>query len=74
MIATRETEIAYDSGEFWVHADKKQSAYVVYRSGITHSVSDSAYAMSVDGLSLAKARVDYLTNAMRKHPRVSATA
>lgn len=57
-----ESEIVYDNGNFWVHADKKQSAYVVYRSGITHSVSDSAYAMNADGLSIAKARADYLAN------------
>lgn len=57
---TKESDIVYDNGNFWVHADRKQSAYVVYRSGVTHSVSDSAYRLTADGLSIAKARADYL--------------
>ena len=54
-----EADIMYESGSYWVCREK--GAFVVYRAGITHSVSDSAYARSLDGLSLAKARCDYLT-------------
>jgi len=54
----RESDIVYEKGNFWVHKDK--TAYVVYRNTITHAESDSAYLLDDDGLSIAKARVDYL--------------
>lgn len=38
----------------------KRAAYTVYVSGATHSTSDSSYPLTADGLSLAKARADYL--------------
>lgn len=53
-------DIVHDNGKAWIHRDKKQVAYVVYRAGVTHSTSDSAYELTEDGLSLAKARADYL--------------
>lgn len=56
----KEKEIVYENGPAWVHEDKKKPAYVVYLAGITHSTSDSAYHLNEDGLSLAKARADYL--------------
>lgn len=56
----RESDIVYENGAFWVFDDRKEPAYVVFKSGLTHSTSDSAYARTTDGLSIAKARVDYL--------------
>lgn len=54
----READIMHENGDFWV--GRERTAYVVYRSGVTHSVSESAYAKTPDGLSIAKARCDYL--------------
>lgn len=53
-----EEDIIHENGRFWV--GRECDAYVVYRSGSTHSVSDSAYAKTPDGLSIACARCDYL--------------
>ena len=53
-------DIVYESGNAWVYRDKKKSCYVVFKAGITHSTSDSAYPLNDDGLSIAKARTDYL--------------
>lgn len=56
---TRESDIVYENGPCWVRRDR--SSYTVFKSGgITHSVSDSAYKKNADGLSIAKARCDYL--------------
>ena len=55
-----ERDIMHENGAFWVLRDKARSAYVVFRTGATHSTSDSAYDMTPDGLSLAKCRCDYL--------------
>lgn len=54
----RESDIKHEAGPYWVAKDR--GAYVVYHAGITHSVSDSAYPLTNDGLSLATARCDYL--------------
>lgn len=54
----RESDIMYENGAYWVGREK--AAYVVYHIGVTHSVSDSAYAKDADGLSIAIARCDYL--------------
>ena len=54
----RESDIMHEAGAYWV--GRERSAYVVYCTGVTHSVSDSAYARTEDGLSIAKARCDYL--------------
>jgi len=54
----KERDIKYENGCFWVGDTGK--AYVVLKAGITHSVSDSAYVRDDDGLSIAKARCDYL--------------
>jgi hypothetical protein len=58
----RERDIISESvcGRFWIGRDTASKAYVVYRVGATHSVSDSGYAMTPDGLSIAKARMAYL--------------
>jgi len=54
----RESDIMHEAGAYWV--GRQRDAYVVYKAGVTHSVSDSAYARTEDGLSIAKARCDYL--------------
>lgn len=54
----RERDIVYQVGDFWVLQNRDN--YEVRRDVGTHSISDGAYRMSADGLSLAKARVDYL--------------
>lgn len=55
---TRESAIVHENGRFWVL--RERSAYTVYRNAGTHSVSDSSYAKTADGLSLAIARCAYL--------------
>lgn len=54
----RESDIMHEAGNYWVARQK--GAYVVYKIGVTHSTSDSAYAKTADGLSIAIARCDYL--------------
>lgn len=54
----KESDIMFESGSYWVCRDK--SAYVVFKNGATHSTSDSAYAKTDDGLSIAIARAKYL--------------
>lgn len=58
----QESDIVHESacGRFWVGKDCKNKAYVVFRVGATHSVSDSGYALNPDGLSIAIARCNYL--------------
>lgn len=56
----REQDIVHENGPFWVLRDTKRKRYTVFTSGATASASDSSYALSADGLSLAKARADYL--------------
>ena len=56
----KETNIAYENGHAWVFQDTKRKCYTVFTAGVTHSTSDSAYPLDVDGLSIAKARADYL--------------
>lgn len=54
----RETDIIHEAGNYWVA--RERAAYVVYKQGVTHSVSDSAYNKDADGLSITIARCDYL--------------
>ena len=58
----RESDIMHETtcGQYWVGRDKGRGAYIVYRVGATHSTSDSGYAMTPDGLSIAIYRADYL--------------
>ncbi|RFC64754.1 hypothetical protein [Mesorhizobium denitrificans] len=65
-----EDDIVYENGRFWVA--RQCNAFVVYRSAITYSVSDSAYARTPDGLSVARARRDYLANRFRCQSRTKA--
>lgn len=58
---TREKDILYENGGFWVMNDGPRG-YTVQRPSpsFTHSLPDSTYAPDANGLSLAKARCDYL--------------
>ena len=58
----KESDIMHESacGKFWIGRDRPAAAYVVYRVAGTHSISDSGYALTSDGLSIARARCDYL--------------
>lgn len=56
----REGDIIHDTPVAWVHRDTIHGCYVVYCVSLTHSTSDSAYPLTPDGLSLAKARANYL--------------
>ncbi len=58
----QEKDIAYEAqnGKAWVLCDTKHKRYTVFRIGITHSTSDSAYTLDADGLSIAIARANYL--------------
>jgi len=60
----RESDIMHETrcGKFWVGRDKAQGAYIVFSVGPTHSTSDSGYHLDDDGLSIAIARADYLSN------------
>jgi hypothetical protein len=53
-----ESDIMHEAGSYWVC--RERASYTVYRNGMTHSTSDSSYAKSDDGLSLAIARCNYL--------------
>ena len=65
-MAYQESDIVYENGAAWVLKDTKQQAYIVFVTGVTHSTSDSAYALDPDGLSLAIARADYLSKRKTK--------
>lgn len=52
-------DIAYEGKHAFVLRDAKNSCYTVYRIGVTSSTSDSSYTLDEDGLSIAKARVNY---------------
>ncbi len=53
-----EKDIMHEAGSYWV--GRERTCYTVFKTGATHSVSDSAYAKTPDGLSIAMARCDYL--------------
>lgn len=59
-MAYKVKDIVHENGDYWVARDKKHKAYIVYKNVITHAVSDSAYSLDEDGLSIAIARCDYL--------------
>ena len=56
----RESDIMYEGARYWVGRDREHKAYVVYKKGAYYSVSDSAYHMNKDGLSIALVRAKYL--------------
>lgn len=58
-MTTKESNIVHEAPTgHYVY--KEKGSYTVYRPTITHAVSDSSYALTEDGLSIAKARCDYL--------------
>lgn len=63
------SEIVFESGDVWVHEDKKRAIYTVFVNGITHATGDSAYST----LDIAQARAEYLARRIseRKHQRRS---
>jgi len=54
----KESDILHENGRFWVC--KIRGAYHVMRPHQCASITDSAYRLDADGLSIAKARCDYL--------------
>jgi hypothetical protein len=56
-----ESQIKHEAGRYWVLDHK--TGYSVMASGITHSIPDSTYARTPDGLSIAIARANYLMKA-----------
>lgn len=55
-----EHDIMYERGRAWVLRDRRNGRYTVFVAGLTHSTSDSAYALDDDGLCLAMLRAEYL--------------
>jgi len=55
----RERDIMFETSTHWV--GRQRGRYVVFEVHATHSVSDSAYALTPDGLSIAIARAKYLS-------------
>jgi hypothetical protein len=60
--ALNESGIVYERGDYWVADADKQ--YTVYRNGNVVAFADSSYPRTVDGLSIAKARADYLARSI----------
>lgn len=61
-------DILHENAGFYVARDRRCNALVVFRpsSSGTHVESDSAYCNTPDGLSIAKARCDYLAKRAAK--------
>jgi hypothetical protein len=56
-----EADIMHESGQFWVCRERNAyTVYVPYRGGSMASESDSSYAKTTDGLSIAIARCNWL--------------
>lgn len=55
-----ERDIMHENGIYWVGRNRRCNALIVYKTGTTHSVSDSAYCNNAKGLSIAIARCNYL--------------
>lgn len=59
-----EKDIIHENGSYFVLSQK--NCYTVFRNGVTCATSDSAYAKNEDGLSIAKARCNYLAKMENK--------
>ena len=57
-MSLKEKDIVHEADNYWVF--KGKDAYHVMVVGITHSESESSYRLNDDGLSIAKARCNYL--------------
>ena len=53
-------KIIHENRDIWVASDKH--GYHVMVNGVTHAKSDCSFMLDSDGLSLAKARCDYLAS------------
>lgn len=53
----KESNIIYEAGRAWV--GKQKHGYIVYVKNTMHSVSDSTYLLTADGLGLAICRADW---------------
>lgn len=56
--AMLESSIEFESGSYFVL--RVSNAYEVRKNKLTHSIHDSSYAKTADGLSIAIARCRYL--------------
>jgi hypothetical protein len=64
---TTESDIMHDDNAFaWVLREPRRKRYTVLRYNFTHSVEDSAFPLTPDGLSLAIARAKYISRAELK--------
>lgn len=61
-VQAKAADIMHENGNYWVCRDKRQKMYIVFKTSVTHSVSDSAYPLTEDGLSIAIARCNYMAN------------
>lgn len=63
----KESDIVYENGDVWVLRETKYKRYAVFCvvPGLHYSTLDSAYMLDTDGLSIAKARADYLATSER---------
>lgn len=65
-----ENGIVHENGPYWVYLGKigqHNRAYAVFGPyGNVASIADSAYTANADGLSIAKARADYLAKQDRR--------
>lgn len=59
-----ELNILHEAGRYWVSNEgtKKEPSFHVWKNGITHATSDSAYS----DISLAICRADYLNKTDKK--------
>jgi hypothetical protein len=68
-----ENDIVHQEGRFWIVRSRAPRAWVVMRDTNTHSVSDSAYSYTNEGLTLAKARCGYLAKHDKRMLRCAVT-
>lgn len=54
------TDIVMENDKGVVFTDKKRGVYTVYKKTITNIESDVSFPLTENGLSLAKARCNYL--------------
>lgn len=59
------TKICYKNGAYWINDNG--NSLTVFKDGLTHAISDSSYARDLDGLSIAKARCDYLAKYSKRN-------
>ena len=61
----KKSKLLHENGSFTLHDTGKD--YTVFVNGSVYAVSDSVFAKSADGLSLATARCDYLA---KRYPSI----